>query len=372
MLSILLLLSLLIFSLSNAWDPKGDYKHAVFPCETECARMSSGLCFTTSWRTPAAWSRTLSVGCQYVMYSISLGSAVAGINGILDYWGGKPCSFMFLSRHSELVKNARLKNLHRMGNWTVLLVDDFPNFVSLRRAGKIPKFAPNFFFSKNVSYAMYLDSKYQLKVNPIEVIQNYSSFDSNVVLSAFRHPKNPSFENEHANILRSAAKRPTITDDLSKVNAQVENYTNSEVISQLRTEGRNQVMIEAGMLIHKMHDKRGNVFRCAWLDQVQQWSDRDQVAFPFMVAHFNGGKPYLNNTLTHPAYNNDSFMVPLQFKSHGGDAYINLIPARYYWRNKRYKHNFGNISYETWHEKIDIQKQATAAAAQGHRSLLEA
>jgi hypothetical protein len=358
-LSILVLLSSSFISLS--YRAKYDFRRAEFPCETECQGISSGQCFSTNWKGPAALSRSITTNCTHVLYGISLGSGVGGIHGINDYWDGNRCSIMFLSSNSTMATSSNLKDLDRVGNWSIILVGDLTNFGSLRRAGKIPKLAPNYFFDTNVEYAIYLDSKYSLHVHPTDMIRNFSAVNSSIVLTAFRHPKNANIHMEYLNILKSSKGRPTISDDIGKVSKQYYNYTNNRVIKHMRQSNISQVVIEAGMLIHKLNDRRGVVLRCSWLHQVQLFSDRDQVAFPFVIAQWNQFIPYLNHTIhNHPAYKDDSFMIPLDFEGLGGMGYLNLIPQRYYWRKKTAE-NFGNISYETWHQKIDIYKGAETA-----------
>jgi hypothetical protein len=306
--------------------------------------MSTGECFQSSaWENAALSSRFMTSNCVSVLYSVALGRNVSNINGVQLHWHGHPCSLMFISKSSRFIQKEKYKNLERVKNWTLILVDDLPEYSSMRRAGKIPKFSPLFFFSRKVKYAIYLDSKFKLFASPAWMIHQFASSNSNVILSALRHPKNKNLTMELQNIRRSSNFRPSISDDLEKVTAQYEYYTNHVLFQKLAKKKLDQTVVEAGMLIHKLKDKRASILRCAWLDEVQRHSDRDQVAFPFIAAIFNKYQP--------PISEGQFTLLPLEFSK--SNAYVNVLPTYYSWTSNNAS-RLGSVRYEDWHLNAEI------------------
>jgi hypothetical protein len=343
LLYFLLFFSLSIASLLRELNPRNDFKSSSFPCETACQTLSSEKCFATNWRTPSLKSQQATEGCSFALYSVSLGFNVDDVNSVDDFWGGKPCSIMFLSRNSSLIQRTGLQTLNKLRNWTLILVDDFPEFTSNRRAGKIPKFSPESFFSTTVKRAIYLDSKFILKTSPVSLIQNYSLHHSNILLTAIAHPRNKNIDMEVKLIDEARKSRPSITSDIQQVIQQYKSYHKTGLLKNMKKKNITQTVIEAGMLIHTLHDPRGVEFRCAWLDQVQRYSDRDQVAFPFVSGWFNSFHSKLEFK--------GSFLLPLKFSDEqGGMAYLNILSNKYYWSAEN---SFGAVRYDEWHKKVN-------------------
>lgn len=333
------------------------YDTASFPCDTECAALSSGECFPSIWSAAAELTRKVTKDCEYVLYSVSLGHEVGDLYETKDFWNGQPCTLMFLSENSTLVNRINAKSLDTYNGWTLILVGNFDDWPSLRRAGKIPKLAPNMFFTETTKYAMYLDSKFKLSWTPKQIIEKFALLNANILITALGHPKNRDLKMEVNNICESRKKRPTLTDNIDKVLEQFQNYTENPVIKELEEQSLPQNVVEAGMLVHKLHDARGNIFRCAWLEQVQLFSDRDQVAFPFVAAYFNELRPkYMIN---------DVNILPLNFPR--ARAFIAILPFTYAWTNGASKERLGDVAYQPWHQEVEFHHSGHHGVS-GHHS----
>jgi hypothetical protein len=142
----------------------------------------------------------------------------------------------------------------------------------MRRAGKIPKLSPDMFFHKNVKYAIYLDAKLELIANPLKALQEHMLPFERVIMTAVRHPRSKNVTAEVNAIIYYQHSRPNITDSIATVKAQASYYNSTGLLESGR-----QTMVEGAMLMHRVHHPAAITFRCAWLDQVIRYSDRDQV-----------------------------------------------------------------------------------------------
>jgi hypothetical protein len=343
---------LIFFSLFCLWtiilalNPRIDYQNASFPCESKCASLSKASCFPSSWVEPAKASRNLTRNCHFAVYSLSLGSKVAGIPRIHDFWNGEPCSVMFLSANSEFAMKNNVQTFDRYNNWTMILVHTaFPEYSTLRRAGKVPKFIPSSFLSSKVLYGVYLDSKYNLYTSPITILRNWTFHHLDTIITAVGHPVSLNVENE-IRLIDGVRKgsRPSVTEDFSMIEKQYKDYNATGLFDKLRKRGMPQAFMEAGMLFHKVHDHRSIVFLCSWLEQVQRYSDRDQIAFPFVAGWYSDYLPFIDFS--------DYKLVPLKFNH--SIAFINILSNKYYWMNEG---KFGQQTYETWHHTVPMKGQ---------------
>jgi hypothetical protein len=343
-----LLQTLLLFCCTTilALNPLTDYTTASFPCDTKCASMSSATCFANSWSEPAKISRDLTRNCRVAVYSLSLGQKVAGLPNIYDFWNNQPCSIMFLSSSSEFAMKNNITTFDRIKNWTIVILNPtFPEYSTFRRAGKVPKFIPSAFLSPKVTYGVYLDSKYNLYTSPVAILRNWTLRHSDTIITAVGHPVNTAVEGEIKLIGAVRVKsRPTVTEDFSMIERQYEAYNSTGLFQKMLQRGTKQPFMEAGMLFHKVHDHRSVVFLCSWLEQVQRYSDRDQIAFPFVAGWYNNHLPFMDFQ--------DYHLVPLKFDR--SYAYINVLSKKYYWMNER---RFGEQTYEAWHHTVPVKSQ---------------
>ena len=360
------------------FDPRKDYKVASFPCGTVCTSLSTAECFPSSWQQPAAYSKRVSLECESVLYSVSLGSHVGGVPPIQDFWSGKPCSIMFLNSYSNFSKTTNLPNLGKYNNWTIIYVGHSIGYTSYRRAGKIPKLSPSSFFAENVKYAVYLDSKFILHTPPKILIQQYIAMNESIFLSAIHHPFSEAVENEIQNLNITRKTRPTVTDDFNQLIWQYGNYSSTRIFHQLKEHNLNQTMIEAGMLIHRVHHPHGNIFLCSWMDQVHKFSDRDQIALPFLVAWFNNFHFYPR--VYYNSENSNYFLSPLEFPPVDGKdgddeqkkstvstevVYIHVISKRHYWLRDQ---PFGVFWYQPWHRRPQIAQRGKEKGTKPRKS----
>lgn len=325
----LLIALLLIFLVEAATD----FRKATFPCESACAELSSKPCVATGWAIAASISRAVTAHCPIVTYGYLLGPNGSALPSIPAPVRNQTCNIVFLSSDSRLAQDRSMTALDTFGNWTVILVDDLSDFSSLRRATKVPKLSPAYFFPHS-EYALYMDSgKLQLIFDPQTIIAKHAASHQNVILTAVRHPYNDGFRQEFISIVKNAVHRPDITDDFHKLMTQVAKYNaSSRSADQF-------AMIDSAILIHNLHHPAARIFLCSWLNQIQDHSDRDQVAFPYVVSLFSRRARGIVNE-------NETEMVPLAVNKSW--VYIQLLPAaQYFWFPKNSLRVRGNASFAT-------------------------
>jgi hypothetical protein len=257
-----------------------DYRATFFPCETPCSNQAS--CHITGWATAAEKSRNLTRNCNIVVYSVALGIHVDALHNISAY--PTVCNLVFLDGRSILARRRGSGNT--IGNWTIISTYGLDNdFRNMRRAGKIPKLSPDVFFDRNVQYAIYLDAKLKLIANPLQALQEHMLSFERVIMAAVRHPRSKSVTAEVNAIIHSQHSRPTITDSIVTVKTQASYYNSTGLLESGR-----QTMVEGAMLMHRVHHPAAITLRCAWLDQVLRYSDRDQVLCCISNAHCYGSQ----------------------------------------------------------------------------------
>ncbi|RYH03666.1 DUF616 domain-containing protein [archaeon] len=327
-MNVLITLTVLVFYIvvCDCWNEAISYNHSVFPCEAGCA--SNAPCFPTDWTTIAETSKALTEKCEYVLYSIALGNKdTLKVITIEDFWDGKTCSIFFLSSHSKFAHIHKLDTGSRFRNWTIIGVESSTldqAFGSNRRAAKVVKMSPHYFLHPNVKYAIFIDAKLQVVANPIDVIKTHMEPYNDVILAALRHPFSTSFSDEFRTISRiyHVYKNTAITDNFHLLAKQVKAYNESALMRSDFV----QIMIEGGYQAIKVHDEVSQQFRCAWLNQVQQYADRDQVSFPYVLGWMTHGN------MLEPGSRNNSFLsLRDEATGVGGRRRVNLLNSSVYW-----------------------------------------
>jgi hypothetical protein len=244
-----------------------DYHSTFFPCDTSCSNRAS--CHATGWGEAAKKSRALTQNCSLVVYSVALGGDVDVLNDVTAY--PTVCNVMFLDGRSILARSQRMAKT--IGNWTVVIAYNLEHsFSNMRRAGKIPKLSPDTFFNERVEFAIYLDAKLQLLVNPLQTLQLHMLAFERVLMAAVCHPKSAHITAEVNAIKFHQQHRPDITDSVVTVVNQASYYNSTGLLNPFR-----QTMVEGAILLHRLHHPAAITLRCAWMDQVLRYSDRDQV-----------------------------------------------------------------------------------------------
>ena len=265
--------------------------------------------------------RNITEGCKYVLYCISIGTNVTDIHPIDNYWGNEvSCSVLFLSRSSILAHRKNLQSVSQWRNWTVILVDELEEFSNPRKACKVPKLSPKAFLASSVTHAVYIDSKLILKQNPIQIIEAHMRSSDNIIIVGIKHPHSSTITDEMVAIWEAMKHRPLVTYNFSMVYHQTMYY--QQMASTLgHDNGYN--LIDAAFLIHNLQLDAARSFRCLWQEEINAWSDRDQIAFPYVLAELSKG---LNQSrgaefLLIPVYIKDSYSHQVKI----------LTDSKYYW-----------------------------------------
>ena len=202
-----------------------------------------------------------------------------------------------------------------------------------RRKGKFLKFHPLKFFAPSVSRAIYIDAKLQLLAEPRDMIRTLRSPEvggRRGVLVAVRHPLNEDPFKEAADIrFLKANYRNDLSFTLWTMKHQLQKYY--EDMQRYNLPLNN--MIDSAILIHDLRSAEAAEFRCAWSREYYRHADRDQLAFPWVLASKvrEAGDPDL---------------VPRQeWCPIGGEnmAYVRILPDNHYhwWRTRKWAVDLG-------------------------------
>jgi hypothetical protein len=200
------------------------------------------------------------------------------------------------------------------GIWRIVMIkgslSEYPN---IRHASRVPKISPKYFFSESVEYAIYVDQKLIFMQHPavlMKIVQapflemdNFTSDSrtshsrsstSQTALMAVRHPKSKSVYQEY-NAVKKALKsgRSDISMAPAKMDSQIKIYENLSKRTPLASGGSgggNEMdlqygnLLDGAFLFHNLQSPQAHFFRCAWYLEYVLRSDRDQLAFPFVLS----------------------------------------------------------------------------------------
>ena len=142
----------------------------------------------------------------------------------------------------------------------------------------------------------------------------------NIIIVGIKHPNSYTIIDEMVAIWEAMKHRPLITFNFSMVYRRTMYY--SKMASTLgHDNGYN--LIDSAVLIHNLQLDAARSFRCLWQEEINAWSDRDQIAFPYVLAELSKG---LNQSrgaefLLIPVYINDSYSHQVKI----------LTDSKYYW-----------------------------------------
>jgi hypothetical protein len=129
------------------------------------------------------------------------------------------------------------------------------------------------------------------------MIERYlKSPDDNIIMVGVKHPKYRTITEEVKSISKDFKKRPLITNNITIVHEQARHY--EQVATQFGH--REYHMIDSAILFHNLKFEEAKRFRCLWQSEIQFWSDRDQISFPFVLAELSQGlevRKFANYTL---------------------------------------------------------------------------
>jgi nucleoside-diphosphate-sugar epimerase len=295
-------------------------------------------CLVSPFDESAQISSTLSQGCETVVYTV----AFAAENGrqirlhepkhelVVRENQTRSCYFAFLNR-PVVSKEAK------RGKWVLIQVDSWKEDENIlgdsRRSGKFLKFHPGKFFAPSVSQAIYIDAKLQLLADPRDMIRTLRSpemADRATVLVAVRHPLNEDPFKEAADIrFLKAAYRNDISFTLWTMEDQLQKYYGAMQTHNLSLNN----MIDSAILIHDLQRIEGRNFRCAWSREYYRHADRDQLAFPWVLAS-KGREAGAPNLVPRQEW------CPLEGRNR---AYVRILPDEHYhwWKRQEWAVDLG-------------------------------
>jgi UDP-glucuronate 4-epimerase len=243
-------------------------------CAIECA--DKDRCISSPFDDVYAESIEATRNCETVVYTVSFGShyGLKEPPSTLSCNRGSCCSIAFVTKLGTTSHSNRM--------WKEILVkaDKFL-FWDSRRMSRVIKLTPGKFFSPSVKYAIYVDVKLQLNMDPKTLVQMLGDgVNRTASLLAVRHNVNSDPFHERSHILGAKKVLRSATYTVKTMNHQVEQYR-KDLASRNMSIGN---MIDGALLVHNLESSSGRSFRCAWSKEYYRGSDRDQISFPWILA----------------------------------------------------------------------------------------
>jgi hypothetical protein len=342
---LLSLLSLSTMQRLNASLPK-ESRSFNLSCACECRNFVDEPCVKTAWDSVAKQSIAATDGCSTVVYTITTSPRITDLKDPNLNSSTGACFVAFLPAETKVAQEISSGKHKRL--WKVILVSKGAGDVvsNLRKESRMPKITPGGMFSSSVDYALYVDIKLILEVEPETIIKKalertlLGGGKSQSVLMGIRHPFSSDVFVEHRSIMRYRNWRPEATHMPEVLDEQVKNYRyiQKKLARSTTTMGMTlDLLIEGGVLLHNMRLQGAKALRCLWYLEYQQQSDRDQVAFAYALSRLRAGKAKRGDAT------NRAIDVPLrtgtiadQTQSESGPvtagSHVRLIdPRRYHW-----------------------------------------
>lgn len=327
------------------------YHKVKIPCDAVCGQHSD-LCFQSGWSKAAHKSRHLTNGCRTVVYTVLVGLKVDSIQPIDHFWGGEQaCSIAYMSAKSRFANIStdehrfyrpdyyfRLLNL-KTHHWQIVYVEGLEGFGYDRRASRLPKFMPDHFFAHSVTHAIYIDSKLQLMMHPNELLslfydnndwQHMNHSRNTTVMLLVRHPVSSDlFADVHSILKLMMSTRPTMTSDPDLLRLQALHYHRQGATNSLCY--RN--MFDSALIVHRLQSTVARTLRCDWYTELQEWSDRDQIAGSYILARRI--KEHLSVNYSETSCGENDEYLPVATRR-GQTYYVRMLAAnRYSWSKSR-------------------------------------
>eukprot|EP01031_Cornospumella_fuschlensis_P027640 gene27640-33378_t len=300
-----------------------NYERDLMPCECPCqvhdvaAANGSPLCFSSAWGQASRLSVQASRGCRIVVYTVLLSERVDRIHPLPRRWP-PGCAFAFITSTSPLYVSSLQPNANRrpFSNWTFIPVSPLQAaWKDMRRASRLPKLTPDYFFAPEVQYAVYVDGK--LLLQPELTPEHFESFvrpgvGDVPVMVLVQHPHNAHLFDDLALLLHHP-NRPHISHYPQLVERQAHHYRSMEVLSA----GTSRPLclnftFDGALLVHNIGNRTwgsnsggssssaesaadggiiskgpGAKLRCTWLREYLSWADRDQLAGGLVLGKLN-------------------------------------------------------------------------------------
>lgn len=299
------------------------YESSRIPCECPCASSPSS-CFASAWKTAMQNSLRLTKGCKIVLYTVLIGQ-VKEIHPVsADWMDPVHCNIAFVSESSPLMHSQHLQQASR---WTFVSVADLAGgFQDSRKASRLPKLAPDAFFAESVDHALYIDSKLEINISPVDVLKLFNEGNAahqQTVMMLVSHSTTRDLSHDAALVL--ANHRSNITHYPMLLRRQVAVYEECGYCYANTFDG--------AFILHELRSEAGRQLRCAWYREFLFWSDRDQISGNFIIAQQVNRTMQQQGKQVAGKCSRGREHLPIAMDSGQGMTYmLRMLPKSYYWR----------------------------------------
>ncbi|XP_060199561.1 probable hexosyltransferase MUCI70 [Lycium barbarum] len=176
---------------------------------------------------------------------------------------------------SQEADGHKVGNDRYIGKWRIILVKNLP-FTDQRLNGKIPKMLAHRLFP-NSRYSIWVDSKSQLRRDPLGVLEALL-WHSSSVLAISEHGARSSVYDEAKAVVKKNKATP------EEVAVQLAQYRQDGLPEDKRFNGK-KALAEASIIVRE-HTPSTNMFMCLWFNEVVRFTSRDQLSFPYVLWRF--------------------------------------------------------------------------------------
>jgi hypothetical protein len=158
-----------------------------------------------------------------------------------------------------------------------------------------------------------------------------SSFGNRSMLEGYR----PRYQDHCDTVVNSIVARPNVTDSVDTLMEQCKTYQSLDLPGAELDRG----LIDSAFIVWNQRSKRCRDFNaklaCTWSDEIQCYSDRDQISFPYILQRLGLRESSL--TKWKNAFRNNIYMVDENDK-----VLVQILQSQCHW----YFHNFPRLCTE--------------------------
>ena len=315
----------------------------------------------------AAESTRLSKHCK-----VAVATAIFGSKDKLQQPSHVPdeandCFFAFVDPESaafvvstapKAVRRAGTLTASRVGAWRLLTLPKSTSpYAQPRRASRVPKLLPFRFFPR-CKYSLWIDGKLRLLVPPMELVQKYL-IQPRAQLSLQRNLKRDHIDEEVRWIEGTLSEEPEKLSGLHAVKSQWRFYrdeqegsgnwsdsSSSSAAAAASDDSEEEppppspwmlktACAEGAMILTDLQSPLARCALCAWFNEWHRFSERDQLAFSYVLHMMGLTPPMLQNGATEPDEQVEGGWVRKDRRqSHKG---VYLWPRHDHWNYKRNK-----------------------------------
>eukprot|EP00271_Cylindrocystis_brebissonii_P022673 TRINITY_DN880_c0_g2_i1.p1 TRINITY_DN880_c0_g2~~TRINITY_DN880_c0_g2_i1.p1 ORF type:complete len:1859 (-),score=523.87 TRINITY_DN880_c0_g2_i1:721-6297(-) len=209
-------------------------------------------------------------------------------------WSRKRVCFVMFVDQQTLdafpADNVVLDGDNKLGLWKVVLVKSMP-YSDPRRTGKIPKLLPHRLFP-NALYSMWVDSKLRLAWDPILIWEKYLWREGYEYAISQHYDRTCVWQEVARNKFLNKYNHTVIDEQFEFYKADGLQPFNGDDPKKLLPSN-----VPEGSFIVRAHTPAANLFSCAWFNEVDRFTSRDQISFfyTYMKIHRSNKAPFYLN-----------------------------------------------------------------------------